>query len=134
MSWYGNKMPTTMGELFKTMNQFIMARKPLETVDAPVLRVGTWSSVFGKGGSVKLDVEFDGDSIEMASVKVESNAEATQAREAVADLIEEWNEDPREHWKEAVERSREKVLDHARRQVEEYTEKVARFEAGDWSR
>lgn len=133
MSWNRRgRMPRTMGELFEEMNQFTLARQSPEPEDPPEVSCRTWSNVFGKGGSVRLEARVDGKSVELADVRVETNHDARAAHEDVADIIEEWNENPRACWKRAVEASREKVLDYSRRQLKEHEEKIARYEAGDW--
>lgn len=126
-------VPDTVHDLIESSNQFIVAGKnPMPEV-VPEARVATWSSVFGSGGSVALEVKVDGDRVDLARVQVEDNHDARDARELLARPLEEWNEDPRRHWTELVEAQRESVLEYARRQAKEYAEKVARYEAGDWS-
>ncbi|WP_167198053.1 hypothetical protein [Brevibacterium pigmentatum] len=127
------KIPTSVGDVIKSSNQFTIASKNPSPEDEPVARLATWSNVFANGGTVNLEVNIDGTRVDLAGVKVDDNIDAREAREAMDFVLDEWNEDPRRHWRALVEKQRERVLDYETRQAEKSAEKVARYKAGDWS-
>lgn len=127
------KIPHSVGDVVESSNQFTIASNNPSPEAEPVARVVTWSNVFENGGTVNLEVNIDGTRVDLAGVKVDSNSEAREAREGMDFVLDEWNEDPRRHWRALVEKQREKVLDYETRQAEKSAEKVARYKAGNWS-
>lgn len=132
MSW-DKELPRTVEEVIETMNQFTVAHKAPDPVEPPTMWIRTWSNVFGKGGSVTIEVLLDGVSVDVGKKTVKDDREVRYAIDDTSFLIEEWNENPRENWRKVVEAAREQVLEYTRRQAKKYAEDLARYEAGEWT-
>lgn len=114
-------------------NEFLVSR--LDPEVPMELKVRTWSSVFSDGGSVSVDMfKEDGtrSNTTLASITVKDNAEARDAREELQGLLDDFQEDLEENWREMVLSARTKVLGFYRRTIAEYTEKLAKAERGEW--
>lgn len=132
MSYSWRDVPDSIGALDDKVNRFIVAKWDKSPAQEPCLSIGVWSSVFGKCGSVSLEV--DGEQRRhLLHINVDDNRDVKEVRELLEFLIEEWNEEPRANYENLIDNARGSVLNHVRRQLAQYTNELAKYEAGDWS-
>lgn len=132
MSYNWRDLPDTIGDLNESVNQFLAARWDREPEEEPRLKIVVWSNVFEDGGQVCLEIE-GGNRQEVAKVSVENNGDVEDVKYSLEGLIEEWNENPHMNYENLVDHARQKVTSYSRRMIDEHTEKLAKYEAGDWS-
>lgn len=132
MSYSLNYVPDSIGDLDSKVNRFTVAKWDKSPAQEPCLETRVWSSVFEKGGSVSLEVTGEVRR-QLVNISVDDNRDAKEVRELLEFLIEEWNEEPRANYENLIDNARGSVLNHVRRQLEQYTNELSRYEAGDWS-
>ncbi|MDF2895735.1 MAG: hypothetical protein K0Q46_2521 [Rhodococcus erythropolis] len=121
-------------------NMFTLAKCDPEA--APEATVITWANVFAQGGSIVADVKVtasrdDGTTytshVPLASIHIDSNRGVSAERKHLQGLVDAWNENRAENWRELVTLSREKVRAYEQERARAAVDKLARIESGDWS-
>jgi len=131
MSYY---WPTSLTE---DANQFTFAKEDPEL--NPKLTVHTWSNVFGKGGTVSVDYDAtfkrdDGTEYtsrrSLTKIDIEESRSVVYERDHLQSLVDDWNENAAENWRNLVHESRSKVLAHYERLEDEAAAKLADMRKG----
>lgn len=132
MSYDYRSIPYTVSKLKDKVNQFAAARWDIDS-ENPELLITVWSSVFGKGGSVALDIAGPTPRRTIVSIAVENNHDVSEVREALEQVVDEWNDDSVANYRDLITASRTKVRDHAEKQIAKYQADLERYDKGDWS-
>lgn len=104
--------PTSLTE---KANEFTFARRDPDEI--PEIKVTTWSSLFGEGGSVSVDAVSEGHRDRMAAISIDKSRSVAQERAWLQRLVDEWNENAEENWRTFILKCRESVTAYHRRQV-----------------
>ena len=101
-------------------NMFTSQSIDLDTFDFPKLRVRAWSNAFGSGGSYSIE-PVDGSPFTRSVLGVNVEHSDPSIRQHLTELVDEWNEEPREKWLRLLRAD-------AVKQAEYYAKKVAEFD------
>ena len=101
-------------------NMFTSKSIDLDTFDFPKLRVRAWSNVFESGGSYAIE-PVDGSTFTRPVLRVNVERNVPSVRQNLVELVDEWNEAPRENWLRILRAD-------AQEQAAYYAKKVAEFD------
>lgn len=109
-------------------NEFSVCKLDPDTPEE--LSVETYSNLFGKVGAVVIVTNVT--STDLASINIERHGPVEEECQYLQDLIDEWNQRPRDNWAAMVNEARASVTGHYQRQVDEGTEKLAKAMRGEF--
>lgn len=132
MSYDYKSIPYSVDKLKDRVNQFTAARWDID-LENPELLISVWSNVFEKGGNVALDIAGLTPRTTIVSIAVENNHDVSEVREALEQVVNEWNDDPVANYRNLITDSRTKVRDYTERQIAQHQADLEKYDNGDWS-
>lgn len=132
MSYNHRDIPYSVKELLSSANEFSFAKFDTHPEVEPKLLIKVWGDVFASGGHVALEIAGTS-SRALLRINVHNNHDVREVKEALEQVVDEWNDDSRRHFNELIEHSRTFVLEYTKSQIAEYQKNLVKYEQGDWS-